>query len=1094
MDLGSIIFDGVPYSLPQTISKPAGTYTIQAVPPSGYVFKQWDAITPVDSRTSPKTTITISGARVIVEMELRKEPVAAAEFFHFDVSVSPGYSSVNAGETTSFSVPVTLTSGTSQSVSLGLSGLPSNVGSYNFSPSSGKPTFTSTLTISTYSSAPSGSYDLVISGSGGGETKTAFATLIIKSGPSPPPPPTLQPLSLSSTSSSPSSLYPGESFTGYYTIYNPNSVYVTAGLGMSIRPSGTYGEIVDTSNDITVSVSPGSNTYSRNFRVPSSASTGSYDIAMAIWDGYPGSGSQIASSGWKSGPTILPKPQPFDFSIYLSDRSKTITAGERAVTTVTVRLENGSPQAVSLSCSGLPSSEGRCLLDGSTSRIVTPTQSATLSIETGTSTSSRQYSITITGSGGGLTRTDSFILYVEAIPPPPPPQPTPVTPPTPQEVKIRLRSDADDGRTDIGSIVFDGRTYSLPTTIYKPAGTYSIQASPAKDYVFKQWDSISPVSSRTSPSTTVTVSGTSVIVEMELRSEPEIGSFHFALSASPNSKTIEQGGRTTISVPVTHTSGPSERVTLSLSGLPSYIGTYDFSPSYGTSSFTSTLYIDVKPSASPGTYSLTIKASGGGETHEKSVNLRILTLEQKDYPPPIEEDDLGSDSPTSTPDTEGSTSFGRIAVEKESYTLKRHDSEQVNIIGSIENYQRGKYVEVILTKPGGETESMSFLPTKDGVVRGYYRLVYESEVGTYSISASYNGKKIGSTSFDVVREKQSVDTEPKIEQDVIEPKIIEPEEHLKLVSDRTNELKAEVWEYKVKVLESYIKIFRDPNAVSNRIVSEIRNEGQDLVGLASAILGGPSDQILFLVEKPLNSFNLLIESRTHIEKMRLLAANDNKLVTVIDSLENLKQTSQEIATAYRQNNLQYAERLETGVPAKVSRAVSSLDSFMEFIINKDQTFTESEEWQPTKKVSRDTEIERTFAIKNSLNMIEVNVKQKDKPSVLFGIFGLPQYTIGWYQTDELFGRKGDILNTKASENGASGWVLTPNIQSIKPVIIYVKPQSFGSTGLFWSPPITETELDISVKFTYNYFDLDKELVKTGFRNINSEIKQVLGLF
>lgn len=333
-------------------------------------------------------------------------------------------------------------------------------------------------------------------------------------------------------------------------------------------------------------------------------------------------------------------------------------------------------------------------------------------------------------------------------PPPPEPEPTPVTPPTPQEVKIRLRSDADDGRTDIGSIVFDGRTYSLPTTIYKPAGTYSIQASPAKDYVFKQWDSISPVSSRASPSTTVTVSGTSVIVEMELRSEPEIGSFHFALSASPTYKTIEQGHRTTISVPVTHTSGPSERVSLSLSGLPSAVGTYYFSPSYGTSSFTSTLYLDVKSSASLGTYSLMIKASGGGETHQRSVNLKIISAEQ-DYPPPIEEDDSDFDSSTSIPDTPASTSFGKIVVEKESYTLKRHDSEQVNIIGSIENYQRGKYVEIILTKPGGETESMSFLPTKDGVVRGYYRLVYEAEAGTYSISATYNGQNIGSDSFEV---------------------------------------------------------------------------------------------------------------------------------------------------------------------------------------------------------------------------------------------------------------------------------------------------------------------------------------------------------
>ncbi|MDO9098432.1 MAG: hypothetical protein Q7U60_09960, partial [Candidatus Methanoperedens sp.] len=105
---------------------------------------------------------------------------------------------------------------------------------------------------------------------------------------------------LSSTSISPSSVLPGQSFTGYYVINNPNSASVNVGLGLSIRRSGTYGEIVDKSNDVVISAAPGTNTYSRTFTVSSSASAGSYDVAQAIWSGSPGTGTQYATSGWKS--------------------------------------------------------------------------------------------------------------------------------------------------------------------------------------------------------------------------------------------------------------------------------------------------------------------------------------------------------------------------------------------------------------------------------------------------------------------------------------------------------------------------------------------------------------------------------------------------------------------------------------------------------------------------------------------------------------------------------------------------------------------------------------------------------------------------
>jgi len=62
-NLGTITFDGSTYSLPNDVTKPAGTYTIRYNPASGYVFDHWET-TPGVSVADPNarsTTATISG-------------------------------------------------------------------------------------------------------------------------------------------------------------------------------------------------------------------------------------------------------------------------------------------------------------------------------------------------------------------------------------------------------------------------------------------------------------------------------------------------------------------------------------------------------------------------------------------------------------------------------------------------------------------------------------------------------------------------------------------------------------------------------------------------------------------------------------------------------------------------------------------------------------------------------------------------------------------------------------------------------------------------------------------------------------------------
>jgi hypothetical protein len=69
-----------------------------------------------------------------------------------------------------------------QGVTLTAFGLPTGASAL-FSPASGKPRFTATLTISATEPTPSGSYAVTIDASGGGKAHSATVTLIIKQKP-----------------------------------------------------------------------------------------------------------------------------------------------------------------------------------------------------------------------------------------------------------------------------------------------------------------------------------------------------------------------------------------------------------------------------------------------------------------------------------------------------------------------------------------------------------------------------------------------------------------------------------------------------------------------------------------------------------------------------------------------------------------------------------------------------------------------------------------------------------------------------------------------------------------------------------------------
>jgi len=100
----------------------------------------------------------------------------------------------------------------------------------------------------------------------------------------------------------------------------------------------------------------------------------------------------------------------------------------------------------------------------------------------------------------------------------------------------------------------------------------------------------------------------------------------FALSASPTTVSVAQGGTKTTTVSTTVSGGFNSAVSLFASGLPAGV-TAAFSPTSiaAPGSGSSTLTFTASSTAAAGTSTITINASGGGVSHSTTVSLTVST-------------------------------------------------------------------------------------------------------------------------------------------------------------------------------------------------------------------------------------------------------------------------------------------------------------------------------------------------------------------------------------------------------------------------------------------------------------------------------------
>ena len=298
----------------------------------------------------------------------------------FTISATPASQPVAVGSGTSYTVNVASVGGFSGNVSLGVAGLPSGAGGA-FNPTSVAAPGSSTLTVTTAVSTPTGNDTLTITGTSGSLMNSSTVTLAVND-------------FTVSTAPASQTVAAGNSTNYTVTIGNDNGFTGTVGLTAGGLPSGATASFNPTSVN-----SVGSSTLT----VSTTASTPTGTNTLSVT----GTSGSLAHSNTVT-LDVFPPP---DFSISASPASQTVTAGSNTTYTATIGALNGFGGTVSLTVSGLPTGATASYNPAS----VTGSGSSTLTVTTTNTTPAGTNTLTLTGTSGSLVHSATVTLVVNGV-------------------------------------------------------------------------------------------------------------------------------------------------------------------------------------------------------------------------------------------------------------------------------------------------------------------------------------------------------------------------------------------------------------------------------------------------------------------------------------------------------------------------------------------------------------------------------------------------------------------------------------------------------------------------------------------------------
>jgi hypothetical protein len=307
----------------------------------------------------------------------------------FSVSASPASQTVVQGASTSYSATVTPSGGFTGTVTFSASGLPVGA-TASFAPASVTTSGSSTMTVTTAGTTPTGTYPLTITGTSGTLTRTASVSLVVQAPPTPDFSLSTTPASVTVTAGSTASYTENVTRTGGFT----GSVT----LSISGLPAGAAGTFTPNPNT----------TASSSLSVTTSTTTpaGTYPLTIT------GSSTSPALTRTSTATLVVQAAASPNFTIAITPTSRTVSAGASTTYTVNITRTGGFTGAVTFSVSGLGTGAS-----GTFSPNPATAASSTLTVTTTTAapSTSRVFTVTGTSNSPALTKTATATLVVSCV-------------------------------------------------------------------------------------------------------------------------------------------------------------------------------------------------------------------------------------------------------------------------------------------------------------------------------------------------------------------------------------------------------------------------------------------------------------------------------------------------------------------------------------------------------------------------------------------------------------------------------------------------------------------------------------------------------
>ena len=316
----------------------------------------------------------------------------------FQVSVSPSLQTIQPGQTATFSVNVTLSSGAPQPLQLSLLNTPLGV-TPSFTPQTQNPPFNSILKLTTTNSTPTGTFSMTVQALSGGENQTAQITLKIQSAP-----PTPFDFSIKVASPTTETVTQGGSASFSVAVALLTGSPQTVNLTATGLPSGASYSFTNSS---------GRPTFSSTINILTSANTpgGTYFITIT------GTASGGTTHAATPTPTLTVTELPRDFNISTPVTQVVLVQSSRTDITLTLTSVGYFNGNVTLSGTSSPSSG--LALTFTPSAVSLPTAGAIAQVDmeiTAPKNTVGNYQLTVTGTSTNPSRTHHVTISLSVSP------------------------------------------------------------------------------------------------------------------------------------------------------------------------------------------------------------------------------------------------------------------------------------------------------------------------------------------------------------------------------------------------------------------------------------------------------------------------------------------------------------------------------------------------------------------------------------------------------------------------------------------------------------------------------------------------------